>query len=89
MGMVCVFCSAQEAKIIVFPFFSRDIPVDMKYVAEPSMHSMPAVTVHPSGKGPLQTDIHYYLLSYPYLFSPREVASMSVHEQSNHDIWGS
>lgn len=25
-------------------FLCRDIPVDMKYIADPSMHSMPAVT---------------------------------------------
>ena len=36
----------------------RDIPVDMKYVAEPHMHSMPAVTVHPNGE--------YVSLSLPY-----------------------
>ena len=30
--------------------YCRDVPIDMKYISEPHMHSMPAVTIHPNGK---------------------------------------
>ena len=51
------FCS-----IITFPFicikymfaqvliWDYNIPVPIKYISEPSMHSIPSTTLHPSGK---------------------------------------
>ena len=38
---LCVCCR----KILVWEF---DIPVPLKYIAEPDMHCIPSVTVHPS-----------------------------------------
>lgn len=42
-----LFCSLCK-RLHVWCF--RDIPVDFKYIAEPSMHSMPAVALHPNSK---------------------------------------
>jgi pre-mRNA-processing factor 17 len=39
--------TSDDKKILVWEF---DIPVPIKYLADPDMHSVPAVTVHPSGE---------------------------------------
>ncbi|KAL8007521.1 putative WD40/YVTN repeat-like-containing domain superfamily, dynein regulator LIS1 [Plasmopara halstedii] len=38
--------SSDDKKVLVWEW---GIPVPIKYISEPSMHSMPAVTLHPSG----------------------------------------
>jgi hypothetical protein len=39
--------SSDDKKILVWEF---NIPVPIKYVSEPGMHSMPAMVMHPDGK---------------------------------------
>ena len=45
----CSFSKQQHLTDLLVWYF-RDIPVDFKYIAEPSMHSMPAVALHPNSK---------------------------------------
>jgi pre-mRNA-processing factor 17 len=48
IGLVSVClcaCVSVCRKILVWEF---DIPVPLKYIAEPDMHCIPSVTVHPS-----------------------------------------
>lgn len=40
------------------------IPVQMKYIADPSMHSMPAVTPRPDGKYLIGQSLDNQILSY-------------------------
>lgn len=50
--MVCetVFVALFKKIFNIVFLHDRDIPVDMKYIADPTMHSMPAVTLAPNLK---------------------------------------
>ena len=39
--------TSDDKKILIWEY---DIPVPIKYIAEPDMHSIPSVTLHPSGR---------------------------------------
>ena len=42
----CYFCVHADDKSI--RVWEWDIPVDTKYIADPTMHSMPAAAIHPN-----------------------------------------
>lgn len=53
--------SSDDKSIRVWDY---EVPVDIKYIADPKMHSMPCITMHPSGKNflcqGLDNKIHVY-----------------------------
>ena len=48
MGMVSVCVRERKSELIYV--FQRNIPVDFKYIADPTMHSMPAVAQSRNGR---------------------------------------
>jgi len=56
-----IVTTSDDKKILIWEY---NIPVPIKYISEPHMHSMPAVTVHPRGQyfagQSLNNEIHVY-----------------------------